>query len=68
MAQPDEGSNVEHRTLNFEMSAQRADPVDVERFCVNPQSDFECFIKSITTHPELSNEVVTLGREMKWIP
>lgn len=53
--------------FDFMVSNHPADPESVEFFCIKPQSHYVCWIDSVRGHPELVNELVKFGRDMKWV-
>ena len=52
--------------FDFMASNHPADDYDVDHYCVKPQPHYECWVDSIRTHPDLANELIKLGNDMKW--
>jgi len=52
--------------FDFMVSNHPADGHDVDLYCVKPQPRYVCWVDSIRTHPDLADELIKLGAEMKW--
>jgi hypothetical protein len=53
--------------FDFTVSNHPVDEQSMELFCVKPQSHYPCWVDSLRTHPDLANELIRFGTEMKWI-
>jgi hypothetical protein len=53
--------------FDFTVNHHSPDPESLELFCVKPSSEYNCWVDSMLTHPDLGEELVRLGRNLNWV-
>lgn len=53
--------------FDFTISQHPIDRESLELFCIKPQPYYVCWVDSLSTHPDIANQLIRIGTKLKWI-